>query len=247
MTKAVIIEDEENNIELLTTLINTHCSDMVSIEGYATNVADAIRLIHTKQPQLIYLDIELEQGNAFELLNKIEDLDLKIIFVTAYSNYAVKAFRYHALDYILKPINIQELKEATEKGVAGSGKNDAAMIMLEEMKKLRADLIVNKVGLPVIDGILFIDLQEIIKIEATGNHSVVYLSNSKKMTILKPLKEIEKLLPENYFLRVHNSWIINNRYLKKYFRGKNNYLEMDDGSTVPVSLRKKKSILDFSG
>ncbi len=247
MIRAIHIEDEPRNIELLETLVNTNCPE-VRLEGHASNIKDALVLISNKKPQLVYLDIELNQGNAFELLEKIKELgtfDFTVIFITAFNNYAVKAFRYNAVDYLLKPISIEELKEATSRAVEKIKKIQGNENILDAIKQLKINTGQQKVGFPVSHGVLFVHADEIVRCEAKGAYTCIYLSNGKNILTQKNLKQIERLLPEPGFLRVHNSWTINTRYLKKYYRGKNSYMEMEDGSTIPVSLRKKGNFLDL--
>lgn len=247
MITAVHIEDEPRNVKLLETFIKKHCEDLVTLTGSAGSKNDALELIKTKKPQLVYLDIELNQGNAFELLeelNKQNAFDFQVIFITAFNEYAVKAFRYNAVDYLLKPISIEELKEATERAVNKISQMAGNSNIWEALNQLKVNLSMPKIGLPVFDGIDFINLDEIIRIEAKGSYSVVYLTGERKITSTKNLKDIEAILPDNSFLRIHHSWVINIRYLKKYYRGKNSYMEMEDGSTVSVSMRKKGKFLD---
>jgi two-component system LytT family response regulator len=248
MIRAIHIEDEPRNIELLETLLRTHCSGLVKLEGHARNINDALALIREKRPQLVYLDIELNQGNAFELLEKIKDLDefnFTVIFITAFNNYAVKAFRYNAVDYLLKPISIEELKEATTRAVDKIKSAQGNENILDALKQLKINTAPQKIGIQVSDGILFTYPEEIIRCEAKGGYTCIYLVNGKNILTQKNLKQVERLLPEENFLRVHNSWTINTRYLKKYYRGKNSYMQMEDGSTIPVSMRKKGKLLDL--
>jgi two-component system, LytTR family, response regulator len=248
MIRAVHIEDEPRNIELLENLVNTHCSDMVKLYGHATNTKDAVTLIKTKKPQLVYLDIELNRGNAFELLEKLNaqnELNFHVIFITAFNEYAVKAFRYNAVDYLLKPISIEELKDATSKVVKRIEHAPDNDHILEAIRQLRMSTGPQKIGLPVTDGVIFINCEDIIKAEASGSYSVLYLKNKEKITSTKNLKDVELMLPDTSFVRVHHSWIISIKYLKKYYRGKNGYMEMEDGSTVLVSIRKKGKLLDL--
>jgi len=245
MIKAVHIEDEPRNIDLLQSLIKTHCAGMVTLAGNARSISDAVRLIKNVNPQLVYLDIELNQGNAFDLLDQLKDFDFEIIFITAFNEYAVKAFRLNAVDYLLKPISIIELKEATMRAVerihhSMSNKENLAKV-IQQMKPEQG---ASKIGLPVSDGLLFINTDDIVRINAKGSYSVLFMSGKKNITCPRNLKALEQLLPASGFLRVHHSWIINLKYLKKYFRGKQGFIEMEDGSTVPVSVRKKGKFLD---
>lgn len=244
MIKAVHIEDEPRNIELLKSLLEMHCPH-VQLLGNAKNIPDAMTLIRETNPDLVYLDIELNQGNAFELLEALKDFKFQVVFITAFNEYAVKAFRYNAVDYLLKPISITELKEATAKATEKINQVSGNNNIFEVLKELRQNINHHKIGLPVADGVIFINTDDIIRCEAKGSYSAVYLLNKKVITSSKTLKEMEELLTGSNFVRVHNSWIINTKYLKKYYRGKNSYMEMEDGSMVSISMRKKSDILSF--
>ena len=243
MIEAVHIEDEPRNLMLLENFIREYCSETISLVGSARSISDAIKLIRDKKPQLVYLDIELSQGNAFTLLSTFKELDFQIIFITAFSEHAVKAFRLNAIDYLLKPISIDELKEATARAVERIGRATSPNENILKAIKGLSESSNNKIGIPVNDGVLFINCDDIIRIEAKGSYSNIYRSADKKITCSKNLKYLQRILPEAYFLRVHHSWIVNLKYLKKYYRGKHGYMEMEDGSTVSVSVRKKGSFL----
>lgn len=245
MIRAVHIEDEPRNIELLASLIETHCSHQVTLMGNAKNIPDAINLIKNTHPQLVYLDIELNKGNAFELLEQLKEINFQVIFITAFDQYAVKAFRHNAVDYLLKPISISELKEATTKAVEKIDRSSINTNILDTLKELKLNISNQKIGVPVPDGVVFVNAEEIIRCEANGSYSTFYLTNKKTVITTKSLKDIEGLLSFSNFVRVHNSWIINTNYIRKYYRGKNSYAEMEDGSVVHISLRKKGDFLSF--
>jgi two-component system LytT family response regulator len=248
MITAIHVEDEPRNIDLLENLVKIHCSDMVTLVGNARNNRDALTLIRNKKPQLVYLDIELNQGNAFELLEDLHnanELDFQVIFITAFNEYAVKAFRFNAIDYLLKPISIDELKEATLRACHKINQLAGNENILVALNQLKVNLNTTKIGIPVADGVLFIKTDEIVRMEASGSYAILYLVDGKKITSTKNLKDFESMLPEGMFIRVHHSWIINMKYLRKYYRGKSSYMEMEDGSTVAVSTRKKGKFLDF--
>lgn len=248
MIRAIHIEDEPRNQALLQSLIASHCADSVTIVGTAGSIQEGYDLIKKERPQLVYLDIELNQGNAFELLEKVQQnmgIQFEIIFITAFSEYAIKAFKQNAVDYILKPISTEELRNATAKAVEKITYTKAGQNILAVLSQFKQENTASKIGLPVSDGLFFVKTDDIIRVEAKGNYTQVYLVEDKNIIATKKLKDIECLLPVPHFIRVHNSWIVNNKHLKKYYRGKSSYLEMDDGSTVPVSIRKKGDFLDM--
>jgi len=248
MIRAIHIEDEPRNIALLQSLIATHCAQQVTLVGNAANLEDGYALIKNENPQLVYLDIELNQGNAFELLEKVKNtigIRFEIIFITAFSEYAIKAFKQNAVDYILKPVSTDELKQATAKAVEKITYNNAGQNILAVLNQLKQNTTITKIGIPVTNGLHFVNADDIIRVEAKGSYALIYLLGGKNITCSKSLKEIENLLQGQQFIRVHSSWTVNSKHLKKYFRGKSSYIEMEDGSTVPVSIRKKGDFLDW--
>ena len=248
MITAVHIEDEPRNIELLGSLINVNYPGIIQMEGSAANLQDAYLLIKRIRPQLVFLDIELNRGNAFELLDKLSNsigINFQVIFITAFNEYAIKAFRLNAVDYILKPISTDELKQAIDKAFGKINNSNTDNGYLGDLlRKIQVNISNKKIGIVVAEGVDFYNTDDIIKIEAKGSYSIFHLAPAKKITSTKGMKDVEGLLPGS-FLRVHNAWIINTRHLKKYVKGRNGFLEMDDGTNVPVSVRKKGSFLDL--
>jgi two-component system, LytTR family, response regulator len=245
MIKAIHIEDEERNILLLDTLIKKHCSKIISLEGSAANIKDALLLIEKVKPQLVFLDIEIEGGNSFQLLDKIGEFNFQVIFITAFNNYAIKAFKYNAIDYLLKPIDTVELQKAVNKVQQRLNESSGNSNLVELLKFMKVNDKPQKIGISVHDGVVFVNTDDIMKVEAKGSYCILHLTNNKSITTTQSIGDVENLLLFKIFIRVHNSWIINTNFLKKYYRGKNGYMEMEDGSTVQVSIRKKGDFLDF--
>jgi two-component system, LytTR family, response regulator len=247
MIKAIHIEDEPRNVLLLDSLIKENCSKKINIIATATNVTDAIEIIRIHSPQLVFLDIELNNGNSFDLLNELGNaINFEIIFITAYNQYAIKAFRLHAIDYLLKPISINELIEATEKAIKKiDTKSNFQVDKFQSLKMLQTSLIIQKIGLPIKVGIEFFLITDIIKFRTKGSISIMYLKNNKQILIYKSLKELEDNLPKRIFFRVHTSWLINVQLVKKFYKGANAYLVMEDDSIVEVSVRKKTDFLEM--
>jgi two-component system LytT family response regulator len=191
MIKAIHIEDEPRNVELLKQLVKEHCSN-VEIIGNAKTVADGLQLVKEKRPQLLYLDIELNNGNSFELLEQLKDEypEFQVVFITAFNEFAVKAFRYNAVDYLLKPISIKDLKEATEKAVERIKNARENNHIFEALRELKSNFTHQRIGLPVTDGVLFVNTDDIIRCEAKGGYSLVYLTGKKNITCSKTLKEL---------------------------------------------------------
>jgi two-component system, LytTR family, response regulator len=244
MITAIHVEDEPRNIDLLQSIVTQYLSSKIKLLGSATNLNDAKQLIQQTEPQLVFLDIELNKTNAFELLNSLDKISFEIIFITAFNEYAVKAFRLNAIDYLLKPISIDELHEATEKAIqkieSGNMNNSN---LLEAIKTLANAANTQKLALPIGNGIEFFSLAEIIKFEANGAISFVYTKAGKKIAVNKMFKDLEELLPSNIFFRVHNSWIINTQMIRKIKKGKQSFIEMEDNSIVEIATRKKDAFL----
>lgn len=243
MIRAVIIDDEQNGVEALRTLLHNYCPT-VTVTGTADNIQSAHKLLTADLPDLVFLDIEMPYGNAFELLNMLAPVHFETIFVTAFDNYALNAIKYSALDYLLKPVNIKELQQAVQKATERiQSKNitrriDTLLFNLQAPKTTP-----HRLALPTLDGFVFIDSALIIRLESSNNYTNIYLNKSPKLLIAKPLKEFEELLDSKRFSRVHNSHIINHDFVKKYHRGRGGYIEMEDGAMIEVSIRKKDEFL----
>ncbi|MBT4774972.1 MAG: response regulator transcription factor [Crocinitomicaceae bacterium] len=245
--KAVIVEDEEASRITLKNYVTKYCSG-VEIVGEADGVKNGLEAIKMHKPDLIFLDIEMPYGNAFDLLEQFDDVFFETIFVTAYSNYAVKAINYSACHYLLKPIDIDELVIATQKVISKiqdkkrSQENLNTKILLENIQITNSQL--KKIVLPVLDGFEVVEVQEIIRCKANDNFTDFHLIDGKKKVICRTLKFYDQILSELGFVRVHKSHLINMQYVKAYKKGKGGYIEMQDGSMVDVSASKKQAFLD---
>lgn len=243
MIRTIIIDDEPNNVEALNQLLLAYCPP-VQVTGTADNIKTAQALIVNNKPDLVFLDIEMPYGNAFELLNILSPVNFEIIFVTAFDNYALNAIKYSALDYLLKPVNIKELQVAVQKAADRiQAKNIGHRIdtLLYNLQTTKAGS--QRLALPTMDGFVFMDSEEFVRLEANNNYTTLHLKDKSKVLIAKSLKEFEELLHPNQFSRVHHSHIINHSFVKKYHRGRGGYIEMEDGTTIEVSTRKKEEFL----
>lgn len=243
MIRTIIIDDEPNNIEALKQLLIKYCPH-VELVGDAENIRTGQALILNTQPDLVFLDIEMPFGNAFELLNNLSPVNFEIIFVTAFDNYAINAIKYSALDYLLKPVNIKELQNAVQKAAERiktkniTSKIDTLLFNLSVSKP-----VLQKVALPTLDGLVFVNINELVWLEARGSYTFVYMQDQQKIMVSRTLKEFEDILPFETFSRVHQSYIINHHFIKKYNRGRGGTIEMEDGTTIEVSMRKKDEFL----
>ena len=248
MIKAVLVDDDPKNITILKTLLEELKSG-IEVAGEANNVEEAVRLIPLLSPNLVFLDIEMPFGNAFDLLDKLMPVKFEIIFITAFDEYSLKAFRYSALDYLLKPVDIDDLHIAVqkaEKRIELKNINEQLSNLLFNLNK--PALSVAKIAMPVKEGFDFISIDEIVSCESKNNCIVVCTKSGKKYTCTRTIKDYEELLPKNVFFRIHHSFIVNISFIKKFFReGRGGYVELLDGTTIPVSYRRKDDFLSKLG
>jgi two-component system LytT family response regulator len=243
MIRAVLVDDEPNNLETLHQLLVKYCP-LVDIAGTADSITRAREVIADKKPDLVFLDIEMPYGNAFELLNSMPAVDFEIVFVTAFGNYAIEAIKFSALDYLLKPVNIKELQAAVQKA--------AQRIQFKNISQKLDNLFFNlnttkpslqKIALPTLEGLIFVNIKDLVWLEARGSYTCVYLSSQQRIMVSRTLKEFEDVLPVDYFSRIHQSYVINHNYIRKYNRGRGGTIEMEDGTVIEVSMRKKDEFL----
>ena len=241
MIRALIVDDESKNIRILHGLLQTYCPQ-VHVVGHANGFHKALELIESSHPDLLFLDIEMPYGNAFDLLEKIMPVKFEIIFVTAFNDYALKAFRYSALDYLLKPVNIDELKDAVAKAEQKLNQKNVNLQLnnfINNFKK--AEL--QKIALPLLDGLLFVPVPEITYLHAKGSYTDVHLHNGEIHTTARTIKDYEDMLSQDTFCRVHHAYLINVNHIKKYSRGRGGLIEMEDGAIIEVSVRRKDEFL----
>lgn len=243
---AVIIDDEPGNIVTLTELIKQYCPQLVLL-GTAQNPTEGISLIRKVKPELVFLDIEMPYGNAFDLLDKLMPVNFEVVFVTAFNDYAIKAFKYSAIDYLLKPVNITELKTAVQKVITRLEKNNVQSKLNEFLQNIKSGFPTttntNKIALPTGDGSYFEDINNIMYLEASGNYTYIFCRGKSKIVVTKKIKEFEDTLPKNIFIRVHNSSIVNINFVKKYFNGRGGHVVMEDGMQIQIAARKKAEFL----
>ena len=240
--KGIIVDDEAKSRTMLKTLCETYCQD-IEIVGLAASVSDAIKLIQTTSPDIVFLDIQLPIQSGFSLLEYYgESPPFEVIFTTAYDQYALKAFSYSAIDYLLKPISIEELKKAVNKIKpikAGSTKKEQLSLLKEAIVGKE----INKIALTTVDGFTFVRFDEIVRCEAQGNYTDVFIDSKSSLLITKTLKHYEGILPASIFFRAHKSHLINLKYVRRFIRGKQGMVEMNDGKMIEVSLRKREALL----
>ncbi len=242
MIKAIIVDDEPNCCEILATLLERYCPQ-VKVADICYSGQAALSSIIEMNPDIVFLDIEMPNMNGFELLEKLQSVDFKLIFTTSYDQYAIKAIRFSALDYLLKPIDREELQNAVKKAMQALERPMPQQLEVLMQKLHKTGNGGQKIALPTMEGLLLIAIDSIISCASERNYSVLYLKEKKKLVISRPLKEMEELLEDHSFLRVHHSYLVNLKEINKYVRGEGGYLIMSDGSSVDISRSKKELLI----
>lgn len=238
----IIIDDEEKNIKLLQQMLAMHCRQ-VKIAGTSSFAKEGLLLIEELQPQLVFLDVEMPHLNGFDLLQKLEPVSFEVIFVTAYSHYAVEAFEHHASGYITKPINTEKLVSAVNAAIKRIEEKTINKNLFTLLEQNTRDATPEKIPLSTTNGLLFVKISDIMYCESSGNYTHFYLSNDTKIVVSRQLGEYEKLLPENYFTRIHDKYIINLNYIKEYIKGSGGDAVLENGKEIPVATRRKEEFL----
>lgn len=242
MLKSIIVDDEAKSGESLRILIEDFCEG-VQVCAICQNVDAGLEAIKEHQPDVVFLDIQMQRETGFDLLTRVKNVTFEVIFTTAHSEYAMKAFKFSAIDYLLKPIDIEELKTALDK--VNKKLNDNISGRLQHlMQNLRATSSENyKLALPTSDGLFFVRVSEIIYCEASSNYTEIYTEDGKKHIVSRTLKEYDEMLADHNFYRIHNSYLINLNLIKKYIRGEGGSVIMTNGKSLDVSKRKKEGFL----
>lgn len=243
MLRLAIIDDERRSRESLKAMIEKYCTGVV-VEGSADDVESGIELLQRIKPDALCLDIQLTSGTGFDLLQKLPKMDFQLIFTTAFDEYAIKAFKFSAIDYLLKPIDVEELKAAIEKAKELLENNRQPADWHQMLKNLTRP----KDEEPIItisteQSYEFLKISEIIRVEAQGAYSAFVLTAGKKLLSSKLLKEYESILSDHRFFRVHHSHLVNLSAVERYVKTDGGYVVMNDGAKIPVSRRKKEGFI----
>lgn len=244
MIKAIVIDDETNNQELICNLLKSYAEN-IQVLAVAGSVESGYQAIIEHQPDLVFLDIQMPDGTGFDLLKKFDKINFKVIFVTAHQEYAIEAFKYSALDYLLKPLSPSNLISAIKK-VEESFNSDELNLKLKTLLSNITEpaKTKRKIVLKTMERIYSVDLNDVIRFESDGGYTKVYLLDGKRIMVSRTMKEFDDLLSDVGFLRVHNSHLINMNYLF-CFEKTEGHIVMKDDSIVPVSNRKKEQLLEL--
>jgi two-component system LytT family response regulator len=247
MIEALLVDDEQNNLDNLSFLL-THDCNGVHVKGCVNNAETARTWLSKNSVDVVFLDIEMPGENGFQLLSSLSNQSFKVVFVTAYNQYALQAIKASALDYILKPVKIDELQEVVEKikrlhnNIDSKGQNQLLMQhLLESVQKKEFP---KKIALPQLGGISFIEVNDIVSLQADSNYTIIHLNSMQKMVISKTLKDFEELLDQSQFARIHKSYIVNLRYIKEYSTTDGGVVKMTDGNQWSISRRQLDVFLE---
>jgi two-component system, LytTR family, response regulator len=246
MYLAIIIDDEAKGRLALSEKVKQYCPT-VKIVAEAANANEGMAAIARYKPDIVFLDIEMPGMDGFEMLNQLPEKKFHLIFTTAYNQYAIKAIRYAAFDYLLKPVDIDELRNAIASLALKETQHTGEQLDLLQQKIQEPKKIINKLAVPSTEGLLFFNLDEIVHLEANSNYTAIYFVGKPRILASKTLKDFEELLPTQLFFRPHHSFIINLNYIKRYIRGDGGQIEMQTGAIIDVSRRKKEEFLQLTG
>ncbi|CAN5133543.1 LytTR family DNA-binding domain-containing protein [soil metagenome] len=245
MLTAILIDDDESNLSSLSEKLSRHCPH-ITVVARCDNASDGIKAIDGLQPNVVFLDIEMPVMNGFLMLQHLSYKNFELIFVTAYDQYAIKAIRYSALDYLLKPVDIDELKAAVAKAQSNQlnrASDSQVDLLLDYLQKKQP----RRIPIPTFEGLQFINLDAIIYLEASNNYTSIYLSTGSTYLVSRTLKDFEDLLPAETFLRIHHAHMINLSFVERYIRGDGGQVAMSNGIVLDVSKRKKTEFLQAIG
>ena len=243
MISTIIVDDEPNSVELVSNFLKEFCPS-IEIVGVGNNAKTGLEEIKQKKPDLLILDVEMPDMDGFQMLKCLPEIQFDIIFISAHDHYAVRAFKVCAVDYLLKPINLEELIQAVnkvqEKRKSNISTNNAYKRLFETIDKQ----LPQKIVIPTKEKNYFIKIIEIVHAEAQGNYTCIYLIGNKKMLISKSIKEFEEYLNSHLFFRIHKSHLVNLEYVKNFSYLDGGTVEMENGKNLPISRRKKEAFQD---
>ena len=242
MIDAMIIDDERHSCDALKMLLAKCCSH-VQVAATCYSGEEGIKKIHETKPQLVFLDIEMPHMNGFQMLEQLPTINFEIIFTTSYDQYAITAFKFSALDYLLKPVDREELERAVQKVSKKINPPVSQQLEILLQKINQPATAVQRIALPTMQGLEFVPVNSIISCSSSNNYTEFFLADKKRLLVSRTLKEIEDMLADHLFLRVHNSHVVNLNAILRYIKGEGGYLVMTDDSKVDVSRSRKEMLM----
>ncbi|WP_165813896.1 LytR/AlgR family response regulator transcription factor [Terrimonas sp.] len=242
MLNCIIVEDEQQSIDILIGMLKeSFGTDLHIIASYKT-VETAIIAIREYKPELLFLDVQIGNQTGFDLLKQLDTKDIKVIFITAFEKYAIQAFRFSAIDYLLKPVSTADLHRAVSK-VLNLKYESGSYKKIETLLKNIYNKDRQKLCIPDINGFNIVEINDIIRCESNINYTTIYINKSNPITVAKSLKEFEKMLSDFNFFRVHNSHLVNLNYIKSYNKSRGGYVELTNGEQIEISIRRKDEFI----
>ncbi len=245
MIRTVLIDDESNSLEMMEWLLKTYCPQ-VKIEAMCNAASKGIEAINKYNPDVVFLDIEMPHMNGFDMLEEFEKLNFDVVFCTAYDQFAIKAFKYSALNYLLKPVDPEDLKETIRRieERKGSPSREQLELLLENIRHTVKPT-AQRIALTTGDGMIFVPTRDILYCQAESNYTNVVLAGGKKILVSKVLKEIDEALAGTDFFRIHNSYLVNLNHITKFVRGDGGYVVMQDGASVGISRSRRQEFMEL--
>ena len=245
MIKCILVDDESNSLEMMEWLLKTYCPD-VKIEAMCNSAEKGLEAIHTLKPDVVFLDIEMPHMNGFDMLEQFDRLFFDVVFCTAYDQFAIKAFKYSALNYLLKPVDPDDLKETIRRikerrAIPTREQIELLMNGIKNSQKPTA----NRIALTANDGLIFVSTHDILYCQAESNYTTVVLTNNRKIMVSKVLKDIDEALSGPDFYRVHNSYLVNLNHIQKFVRGDGGYVVMNDGMSIGISRSRRQEFMEL--
>lgn len=244
MIRTLIVDDERHCIDRLIYLLEKYYPATIKIIAAVQSIDDALNILKDNAVDLLLLDVQIHGQTAFDLLRKVDNIKYQVIFITAYEHYAIEAFKYSALDFLLKPVDSNELKTAINKSIEAKHQQKYIRQIETLMENIsRAAGQSKRIVIATSTGLEILETTDIIRLESSINYTSIFIQNQAKLLVAKTLKEFEEILTDYSFCRVHNSHLVNLKYVKRYIKGSGGTVILEDGSEVPVSFRKKEELL----
>ncbi|MEM9076371.1 MAG: LytTR family DNA-binding domain-containing protein [Bacteroidota bacterium] len=240
---AIIVDDEQHCIDRLLKLLEEH-SEVLHVIGTRGSVEEAQKFIESENPDIVFLDVHLNDKTGFDVLTQLKEVNFEVVFTTAFDNYAIRAFKFSALDYLLKPLDPKDLKASIERTIAHNKLKTTSQrvetLLYNLCKNIHQD---KRLAVPTLEGLIMIDIKNIVYLQSDANYTHIHILPSKKITAPKTLKYFEDVLDEHLFFRIHKSHLVNLSFINSYLKGKGGYVVLSDGTKLEVAVRRKEELL----